>query len=82
MSVPIRPATFYDWLMLLNHHRLKCGPLEAFQNERFHHALGRVDRQSYGFWDHRSNTGYLEPDKVFTVDVKPAPPIPEGDREW
>jgi hypothetical protein len=78
----IRPATFYDWLMLLHEHRLKCGPLEAFDGERFHHAIGRFDRQSYGFWDHRTQTGYLEPDKVFVREVTPAPPVSDTDPEW
>ena len=77
-----RPKTFYEWLMLLNEHRLKCGPLEAFKDERFHHALGRMDRQSYGMWDHKTGAGYLTPDKVFVRQIAPAPPVPDDNPEW
>lgn len=77
----IYPKTFYEWLMLLNRHRLKCGPLEAFKDSRVHHALGRVDKRSYGFWDHQSGTGILTPEEPAPIEVKPAPPAPDSD-EW
>ena len=78
----ITPKTFYEWLMLLNVHRLKCGPLEAAGASRTHHALGKYDNQPYGFWDHQSATGYLDPDHPMGRDVKPAPPTDEHDPEW
>jgi hypothetical protein len=80
----IYPKTFYEWLMLLNRHRLKLGPLEAFKDSRVHHALGVIDRQSYGFWDHQSNTGVLDPDKhaPAPVEIPPAPPVPDTDPYW
>jgi len=78
----ITPKTFYEWLMLLNAHRLKCGPLEAFGEARTHHALGRYDNKPYGFWDHQAAAGYLDIDHPIAVDVKPAPPVSDADREW
>ena len=78
----LAPATFYDWLMLLNQHRLKCGPLEAFKDSRTHHALGRYDNRPYGFWDHQSGCGYLDPDKAMDRQIVPAPPVDDSDPDW
>jgi hypothetical protein len=88
----ITPKTFYDWLMAVKAAGLKCGPLEAFQDERFNHALskGAVPHGhgtiSFGMWDHRTNAGFLDPDrsqlKTELREIKPAPPIPDGDKEW
>lgn len=85
----ITPPTFYDWLMELNRLRLKAGPLEAFKDERFQHALSRTASGvgagtiSYGMWDHRTNSGFVNPDvSQPKAEVKPAPPIPDGDKEW
>jgi hypothetical protein len=105
------PKTYYEWLMRLNEHRLKCGPLEAFKDSRVHHALkpGTIGNVSYGMWDHQTQTGYLEWDRIeadqkreealknaaprqsgdtsssgssLTDRIKPAPPIPDGDKDW
>lgn len=83
------PKTFYEFLMLLNEHRLKVGPVEAFKDERFSHALGRntIGRVSYGMWDHKTCTGFLDMDKVLEHKarderIKAAPPIADGDKEW
>ena len=60
------PKTYYEWLMRLNELRLKCGPLEAFKDSRVHHALkpGTIGNVSYGMWDHQTQTGYLEWDRI------------------
>lgn len=81
------PKTFYEFLMLLNEHRLKVGPVEAFKEERYSHALGRntVGRVSYGMWDHKTNAGFIDLDRVREhqkAAVKDAPAIPDGDKEW
>ena len=86
------PKTYYDWLMLLKANRLKVGPCEAFGEERFNHALkpNTLGKVSYGMWDHRTNTGYIAWEKLEEdakhvtrpIDVTPAPPIPDGDKEW
>jgi hypothetical protein len=84
------PKTFYEWLMILKDHRLKAGPLEAFQDERFQHAVkpGTIGNVSFGMWDHKTNTGYINWDRVeappspVPVNVLSAPPIPDGDKEW
>lgn len=84
----ITPQSFYEWLMLLNAHHLKCGPLEAFKDSRVHHAISRTDSKiTYGFWDHQTNTGYLDLDqsqapKPEVKEILAAPPIPDGDKEW
>lgn len=81
----IKPKTFYDWLMLLNQHGLKCGPLEAFRESRTHHALSRTNgRLTFGLWDHQSNTGFLNPDGLVVPakEIKEAPPVADGDKEW
>jgi hypothetical protein len=85
----ITPTTFYDWLMAVKAAGLKCGPLEAFKDERYCHALAKsaapmaTGTISYGMWDHRTNTGFLNPDvSQPKTEVKPAPPIPDGDKEW
>lgn len=58
-----KPNTFYSWLMLLNKHHLKVGPLESFKDERFQHALSRSNSNvSFGFWDHRTDSGFLDMD--------------------
>jgi hypothetical protein len=68
-----KPASFYDWLMLLNKHHLKVGPLEAFKDERFHHALSRSNSNiSFGFWDHRTATGFLDMDNQTFVKEEAA----------
>jgi hypothetical protein len=82
-SMPaITPATFYEWLMLVKQHRLKLGPLEGFKDSLVHHALGRYDKRSYGFWDHQSCTGFLNPETPEEIEVKPAPPVRADDPEW
>lgn len=74
--------------MLLNAHRLKVGPVEAFKEERYSHALGRntVGRVSYGMWDHKTNTGFIDLDRVQehakNQAIKDAPAIPDGDKDW
>jgi hypothetical protein len=60
----LTPATFYDWLLLIKKHHLKLGPLEGFKDSLVHHALDANNRNiSYGFWDHQSGSGYLDPEK-------------------
>jgi hypothetical protein len=85
------PKTYYEWLMRLNELRLKVGPCEAFQDERFNHALkpGTLGNVSYGMWDHKTNTGYISWEKleahagaVKRIEVAPAPPIQDGNKEW
>jgi hypothetical protein len=84
----ITPKYFYDWLMAIKATgTLKCGPLEAFKEERFNHAISRKAgagaNLSFGMWDHRTNTGWLDPDRAQPKeDIKPAPAIPDGDKEW
>lgn len=88
------PKTFYEWCQLLRKLRLKVGPYESFKEESFQHALkpGTLGKVSYGMWDHHTNTGYINWDKVEgivpatkspgTDNVRPAPPIPDGDKDW
>ena len=91
----IVPKSFYEWLMELKRLKLKCGPLEAFKEERVNHALkpGSIGNVSYGMWDHRTNSGYLDVDRLETHqkaaaartrtdDIAPAPPIPDGNKDW
>jgi hypothetical protein len=81
--------------MELKRLKLKCGPLEAFQESRFNHALrpGSIGNVSYGMWDHRTDTGYIDVDrleahqkasatKTRTDNIAPAPPIKDGDKDW
>ena len=57
------PKTFYEWLLRVKYHELKCSPLEAFQDERYHHAVSRTNSNiSYGFWDHRIERGFIDPE--------------------
>ena len=59
------PTTFYAWLMLVKKHGLKCAPLEAFQDERFNHAVSKTNANiSFGFWDHRTASGFLDMDST------------------
>jgi hypothetical protein len=38
---------------------------------------------SYGMWDHRTNSGFLDPDKSAPKqEIREAPPIPDGDKDW
>jgi hypothetical protein len=84
------PKTYYEWLLLLNELRLKVGPCEAFKDERFNHALkpGTLGNVSYGMWDHKTNTGYISWEKLESIgkpkpiEVTPAPPIKDGNKEW
>jgi hypothetical protein len=85
------PKTFYEWLMILKANNLRCGPLEAYRDSRTNHALGRntVGRIVYGFWDHQTNTGYVDVELAHSHATKPpadpitpAPAIPDGDKEW
>ena len=85
----IVPKTFYDWLMAVKAAGLKAGPLEAFKEERYQHAVAKSAAPmasgtiSYGMWDHRTHTGFLNPDiSQPKQEVKSAPPIPDGDKEW
>jgi hypothetical protein len=86
-----KPTTYYRWLLLLKKLRLKVGPCEAFQDERFNHALkpGTLGDVSYGMWDHKTNTGYISWEKIEAhtggakhIEVTPAPPIKDGNKEW
>ena len=77
----INPATFYEWLMLANRHRLKIGPLEAFKDSRVHHALGRVDKRSYGFWDHQTCIDFLNPNEPTPIEFKHAQPVKKGEHK-
>lgn len=85
----ITPKTFYDWLMAVKAAGLKCGPLESFQDERYHHAIAKsasgmaTGTISYGMWDHRTDAGWLDAERSAPkAEVKPSPPIPDGDKEW
>jgi hypothetical protein len=85
----IVPKTFYDWLMAVKAAGLKAGPLEAFKDERFNHAVAKTAAGvssgafSYGMWDHRTNSGFLDPERSKPkAEVTPAPPIKDGDKEW
>lgn len=82
----ITPKTYYEWLMVLNQHRLKVAPMESFGDERFNHAVARGAASSsfsYGMWCHRTDTGWVDPDALRPKkEVTPAPPIPDGDKEW
>ena len=80
--------------MLLKAHGLKCGPLEAFKDSRVNHALkpNTVGQVSYGMWNHEAagtgGSGYLDWDRLEAEakrparEVAPAPPIPDGSKEW
>jgi hypothetical protein len=84
------PKTFYEWAMLLRKLRLKVGPYETFKEDLFSHALkpGTIGNVSFGMWDHRTNTGYIEWDRYESIgkpkkiEVTPSPPIKDGNKEW
>jgi hypothetical protein len=84
------PKSYYEWLLLLNKLRLKVGPCESFQDERFNHALkpGTIGNVSYGMWDHKTNSGYISWEKLQAhagpkrIEVAPAPAIKDGNKEW
>lgn len=88
------PKTYYQWLMLLTANGLKCGPLQSFKDARVHHAIkpNTLGNVSFGMWDHQTDTGFIDWDKLTEGtrratpppprEVVPAPPIPDGDKEW
>jgi hypothetical protein len=82
----IRPATYYEWLLLIQRHHLRLGPLERAGGSLVNHALDPTNRTiSIGFWDHQSGTGLLDVDAIGAprpVVVQPAPPIPDGNPDW
>jgi len=85
MSEVFRPATFYEWLMLIKHHKLRLGPLEGYRDSLVHHALGRTNGQSFGFWDHQANSGFLDMERGAAPrarEIKPAPPVSDADPDW
>jgi hypothetical protein len=87
------PKSFYEWCMLCRRLRLKVGPYETFKDEVFTHALRPGTQQaSFGMWDHKTNSGYIAYEKleagahlpraISQDGIRPAPPIPDGDKEW
>lgn len=96
-QIPKEPKYFYDWLMLLKANGLKAAPLEAFKDSRITHAIkpNTIGNVSYGMWDHRAEgtggSGFLnweriEADKDLVRAkeraIAPAPPIPDGNKDW
>ena len=84
----IRPATYHAWLLLVKKNRLRLGPLEGMGESLVNHALARSsNRASYGFWDHQSNTGFIDMEQGNLQlrerdTVSPAPPVPADDPDW
>lgn len=89
----LNPKTYYDFLIQVKRLKLKLGPLEGAGDAMVNHALSRQNSSlTCGFWDHQANAGYIDLDKVALVhradaavkalEVKPAPPIPDGDKDW
>jgi hypothetical protein len=78
----VRPKTFVEWYFAVRAAKLTVGPFEGIRGDLVNHALGRIDKKSYGFWDHNGNLGHFDPDKTFEPEIAPAPPVNPDDPEW